>query len=970
MNPIELKKRDLGERLDLQSSQKHVFRLPGVSEAHVLEFNDAHFHKESAILLPDPEPARAGASGGERRVTGITLLASCYRYAEQNKDQSLLIVGHALSSEPDPPSLSQRRAENVRAALKGDRSDWVDGADEHHIVKDYQSILKWVYESRGWDCDPGPIDDILGPKTKAGVKSFQRIYNQAFGKSIAVDGIMGPQTWGAIFDMYMQALQNVLETDAEGLKAYRRMVHFIDPDCHAVGCGTAHPIPSKWASKYRSQTDRRVEAFFFRPGNEPRVSDPIQDPDTSPQVDIFDPLWYQFLFIPHSTSATIVEASVAIAEVEGLYKPGHDDGHDKLSGYKEGYKSEDDKGRIFINHKPITQASDDWQKAWEADTQYIELTVEVDPNPDTLPADARVVWEWEDPDDPSNEKMREDAGQYVDPPDYDQSGYAGPTEDDNQGQCDYPNPDSGSEAVFEEVDPYKLSKSGTRTCQTLVVNNESKVRLHCTNVGGDNYRVNVRLNSHPTIKVIDGDKTGAMTMWKRIDVEYHKMPNALELPVDEVPPYFENAFVQMDFTSPLHTPDQKYVAKTESEKGPKTSKLAKDGFDNVYKPGWFFLLSARGAVEDVETANSKVIYDSDDPDRYKNIFGGSSKGSLAKFASGHPNRIILDDFIPEKDKDGNDVDVAAIKLKENTVDGDREVLFSVKSIRRDPGRDKTEIAIHAIDYTSEFEPRNGRIGHYGYGRLVAYRYPRHTRFWQHTGSRWVDDLRSGGYKFPDSPVRIEVVTKGATYTSGRSPGDPSNSNFFVGRLIKFTEREREALERAKNAKKKAESNGDFKKAKKIKAKIKKFKKKIRESYISTIVHEFTHAFGLPHKCGFATYEDPADNSCAMNYFNTWLYAAETGHMYTVKRGDGGLQKIAREHDLHHWRNIYDHPKNSALRKKRPNPNVLQVGDTFWLPSSRDVRRFVTGKESNNLCPQHINGIRHMHLEDNPIMWHT
>jgi len=39
-----------------------------------------------------------------------------------------------------------------------------------------------------------------------------------------------------------------------------------------------------------------------------------------------------------------------------------------------------------------------------------------------------------------------------------------------------------------------------------------------------------------------------MTVWKRIDVEYVRMTNALSLPVKKVAPYFEPAFVQMDFT--------------------------------------------------------------------------------------------------------------------------------------------------------------------------------------------------------------------------------------------------------------------------------------------------------------------------------------------------------------------------------------------------------------------------------------
>jgi peptidoglycan hydrolase-like protein with peptidoglycan-binding domain len=40
--------------------------------------------------------------------------------------------------------------------------------------------------------DPTDIDGVFGPKTEAAVKSFQQ------GEGLAVDGIVGPQTWGAL----------------------------------------------------------------------------------------------------------------------------------------------------------------------------------------------------------------------------------------------------------------------------------------------------------------------------------------------------------------------------------------------------------------------------------------------------------------------------------------------------------------------------------------------------------------------------------------------------------------------------------------------------------------------------------------------------------------------------------------------------------------------------------------------------
>jgi N-acetylmuramoyl-L-alanine amidase len=44
-----------------------------------------------------------------------------------------------------------------------------------------------------------------------------------------------------------------------------------------------------------------------------------------------------------------------------------------------------------------------------------------------------------------------------------------------------------------------------------------------------------------------------------------------------------------------------------------------------------------------------------------------------------------------------------------------------------------------------------------------------------------------------------------------------------------------------------------------------------------------------------------------------------------------LSSIAARHGFTDWRAIYDHADNAALRKKRPNPNVLFPGDEVVIP---------------------------------------
>lgn len=53
-------------------------------------------------------------------------------------------------------------------------------------VSQLQNLLK----NKGFN--PGPVDGIFGPKTKAAVLAFQR------AQGIEVDGIVGPQTWGKL----------------------------------------------------------------------------------------------------------------------------------------------------------------------------------------------------------------------------------------------------------------------------------------------------------------------------------------------------------------------------------------------------------------------------------------------------------------------------------------------------------------------------------------------------------------------------------------------------------------------------------------------------------------------------------------------------------------------------------------------------------------------------------------------------
>jgi hypothetical protein len=70
--------------------------------------------------------------------------------------------------------------------------------------------------------------------------------------------------------------------------------------------------------------------------------------------------------------------------------------------------------------------------------------------------------------------------------------------------------------------------------------------------------------------------------------------------------------------------------------------------------------------------------------------------------------------------------------------------------------------------------------------------------------------------------------------------------------------------------------------------------------LGTIVHEFLHAFGMPHKCGNRDWKTPRLTSCCMNYFDTWLVTGGALQPNTVNQlGDTmcarHLMEVRRTH---------------------------------------------------------------------------
>lgn len=259
-----------------------------------VEFDDARFRTNSCVVLPEGERPDAKE---HKALTSTSLVATLLRFNEEQLEpgQKLLIAGHTdtTASEGFNQALSEERARCVLACVVGDRESFQSLCDARHTVSDYKQILSWLtnaFSDRalgdgGFDCDPGPINDNEASGTSA-VKRFQEQYNQnktALGASapdLAVDGDVGPLTWGAFFDVYEFALREELGEEP-GLEALREQLVFVDDENRALGYGEHHPIDGLGEDNFRSQANRRVEALFFEPGEEPDIAVEKEEPAAS-----------------------------------------------------------------------------------------------------------------------------------------------------------------------------------------------------------------------------------------------------------------------------------------------------------------------------------------------------------------------------------------------------------------------------------------------------------------------------------------------------------------------------------------------------------------------------------------------------------------------------------------------------------------------------------------------------------------
>jgi len=186
----------------------------------------------------------------------------------------LSVFGHAdpVSKDEFNKPLSGRRAEAIYAVLIRDADRWEKlyghGSGEGWGTRSIQHMLTAVGH------DPGPVDGVSGPKTRAGVESFQMAT-----PGLDVDGVAGPMTREKLFLAYMDYLCPFRLEKTDFLNQGKDSGGKGDYQ----GCGELNPAmvfsQSEDAAFNQAQNkaerdsenaiNRRVLILLFRPGTPP-----------------------------------------------------------------------------------------------------------------------------------------------------------------------------------------------------------------------------------------------------------------------------------------------------------------------------------------------------------------------------------------------------------------------------------------------------------------------------------------------------------------------------------------------------------------------------------------------------------------------------------------------------------------------------------------------------------------------------
>ncbi len=343
---------------------------------------------------------------------------------------------------------------------------------------------------------------------------------------------------------------------------------------------------------------------------------------------------------PETTHAKLVSrptVAVTITAVHGLYRPLEVDHLGGQATYVPGYKSDDQRGRIFLNR--------DLDGTWKKGHQAIELEATIEVLAGRLPPDAKLVWTLHPEDDPLDDalEMHQQWGPVLDPADYDADGTpTGASGSDIRGVPSQTPP-------WQEVEPYSLHAASDAQATTTIVENKSRVLFLCPDEAGDVFSISATLPESRSLEVL-ADQTGLLTMWNRFDVEYVRMDTAVSLKkcLRRVALAFEAANIQMRFSEERVVPTKFDYGFWRH--GPQAQVLPelKKRFTRHEEPGWLFLM----ALEDETSPNDHKAETAVSPPPLASLvlqaklFESSTEGTsggLAKLQFAAPPELQIDE---------------------------------------------------------------------------------------------------------------------------------------------------------------------------------------------------------------------------------------------------------------------------------------------------------------------------------------
>jgi hypothetical protein len=181
------------------------------------------------------------------RPTVVDQLKSLEQALTKNPDSRIMIFGHTdkVGDDQYNKKLSERRAKSTFAFITNDADTWEALYNEENWGT---KVIQEILADLGFD--PGLIDGVDGPNTRAAIEEYQQ------ARGLAVDGVAGPQTRKAMFTEYMTSKHDIKATPDQ----------FMDPK--HMGCGEFNPVDETEAAH---EPNRRVTIFLFHKERLPKL---------------------------------------------------------------------------------------------------------------------------------------------------------------------------------------------------------------------------------------------------------------------------------------------------------------------------------------------------------------------------------------------------------------------------------------------------------------------------------------------------------------------------------------------------------------------------------------------------------------------------------------------------------------------------------------------------------------------------